>query len=125
MKKVLVFAMLVMLALGSAFAQQRGGDPAQRLQRSVDQMKEALALTDDQVAKITPILKEAQEKQTAAFQKMREAGGDFDRDKMMADRKKMNEEVDAKIKPILKADQVTKLAEYRKTQAERMANRGQ
>jgi hypothetical protein len=39
--------------------------------------------------------------------------------------KKANDETDAKIKPILKADQVTKLAEYRKTQAERMANRGQ
>ena len=125
MKKILVFALMVMLGLGSAFAQQRGGDPAQRLQRSVDRMKEALSLTDDQVAKITPILKDAQEKQTAAFQKMREAGGNFDRDKMRADMKKANDEVDAKIKPILKADQVKKLAEYRKAQAERMANRGQ
>jgi ribosomal protein S13 len=124
MKKILVFALMVMLGLGSAFAQQQR-DPAQMLQRQVDRMKEALSLTDDQVAKITPILKDVQEKQFAAFKKMREAGGSFDRDKMMADRKKMNDEVDAKIKPILKADQVKKLAEYRKAQAERMANRGQ
>jgi biopolymer transport protein ExbB/TolQ len=125
MKKILVFALMVMLGLGSAFAQQRGGDPAQRLQRSVDRLKEALSLTDDQVTKITPILKDAQEKQTAAFQKMRDSGGNFDREKMRADMKKANDEVDAKIKPILTADQVKKLAEYRKAQAERMANRGQ
>ena len=125
MKKVLVFALMVMLGLSSAFAQQRGGTPEERLQRQVDQLKEALALTPDQVTKITPILKDAQDKQSAAFAKMREAGGQMDREKMMADRKKMTEETDAKIKPILKADQVTKLADYRKKQAEAAANRQQ
>jgi hypothetical protein len=115
---------MVMLGLGSAFA-QRGGTPEERLQRSVDQLKEALALTPDQVTKITPILKESQEKQSAAFAKMREAGGTFDREKMMADRKKATEELDAKIKPLLKGDQVTKLADLRKQQAERAQNRGQ
>ncbi len=124
MKRVLVFALMVMLGLGSAFAQPQR-DPAQMLQRQVDRMKEALSLTNDQVVKITPILKESQEKQAAARAKAREAGGTFDRDKMMADMKKATQEVDAKIKPILTADQVTKLAEYRKAQAERMANRGQ
>jgi Spy/CpxP family protein refolding chaperone len=124
MKKVLVFALMVMLGLGAAFAQQQR-DPAQMLQRQVDRMKEALSLTDAQVAKITPILKDAQEKQAAARAKAREAGQTFDRDKFMADMKKSNEEIDAKIKPILTPDQVTKLAEMRKQQAERMANRGQ
>jgi hypothetical protein len=122
MKKILVFALMVMFGLGSAFAQQQR-DPAAMLQRQIDGLKEALALTPDQVTKITPILKDAQEKQSAAFAKMREAGGQMDRDKMMADRKKAQEETDAKIKPILKADQVTKLAAYRKQQAERMQNR--
>lgn len=124
MKKILVFALMVMLGLGSAFAQPQR-DPAQMLQRQVDRMKEALSLTSDQVAKITPILKESQEKQAAARAKAREAGGTFDRNKFMADLKKANEEVDGKIKPILTADQVTKLADFRKAQAERMANRGQ
>jgi Spy/CpxP family protein refolding chaperone len=124
MKKVLVFALMVMLGLGAAFAQQQR-DPAQMLQRQVDRMKEALSLTDAQVAKITPILKDAQEKQAAARAKAREAGQTFDRDKFMADMKKSNEEIDAKIKSILTPDQVTKLAEMRKQQAERMANRGQ
>jgi periplasmic protein CpxP/Spy len=124
MKKILLFAFMVMLGLGSAFAQQQR-DPAAQLQRTVDRLTETLSLTPDQVTKITPILKEAQEKQAAARAKAREAGATPDRDKMMADMKKANDETDAKIKPILKADQVTKLAEYRKTQAERMANRGQ
>lgn len=125
MKKILVFALMIMLGLGSAFAQQRGGTPEERLQRSVDQLKTALSLTPDQVTKITPILKDAQDKQAAAMAKMREAGGTPDRDKMRADRQKAQAETDAKIKPILKADQVTKLADLRKQQAERMQNRGQ
>ncbi len=123
MKKILVFALMIMLGLGSAFAQQRGGTPEERLQRQVDQLKEALALTPDQVTKITPILKEAQEKAAAERAKMRESGAQPDREKMMANMKKSQEELDAKIKPILKADQVTKLADYRKQQAERMKER--
>lgn len=126
MKKFLVFALMVMLGLSSGYAQQGGNrDPAARLQRQIDGLTTALALTPDQVAKITPILKDAQEKQSAAFAKMREAGGQMDRSKMMADRKKMTEEIDAKIKPILKGDQVSKLADFRKKQAEAMQNRQQ
>ncbi len=123
MKKILVFALMIMLGLGSAFAQQRGGTPEERLQRQVDQLKEALALTPDQVTKITPILKESQEKAAAERAKMRESGAQPDREKMMANMKKSQEELDAKIKPILKPDQVTKLADYRKQQAERMKER--
>jgi len=124
MKKVLVFALMVMLGLSSVYA-QRGGDPAQRLQREVDGLTTALALTPDQVTKVTAIVKDAQEKQSAAFAKMREAGGTMDRDKMMADRKKSQDETDAKIKPILKGDQAAKLEAYRKKQAEDRAARQQ
>src|ERR1035437_10345270 len=126
MKKILVFALMIMLGLCSGYAQQGGNrDPAAQLQRQVDGLTTALALTPDQVAKITPILKDAQEKQAAARAKAREAGGTPDRDKMMADRKKAQEETDAKIKPILKCDQVTKLADYRKKQAQAAAARQQ
>lgn len=125
MKKILVFAFMVMLGLGSALAQQQRGnfDPAQQLQRQVDEMKKALDLTPDQVAKITPILKDAQEKQRAQMQKMRDAGGNFDREKMRADRQKMQAETDAKIKTILKGDQVKKLETFRKEQQQRMQER--
>lgn len=124
MKRILLFAMMVMLGLGSAFAQQRGNfDPAKMLQRQVDEMKQALNLTPDQVAKITPILKSEQEKQRAQMQKMRDGGGKFDREKMRADRQKMVAETDAKIKPILKGDQVKKLEAFRQDQQKRMQER--
>ena len=124
MKRILVFALMIMLGLGSAFAQQRGNfDPEKMLQRQVDEMKQALNLTPDQVAKITPILKSAQEKQRAQMQKMREGGGDFDREKMRAERQKMQAETDAKIKPILKGDQVNKLETFRQEQQKRMQER--
>lgn len=124
MKKIIVFALMVMLGLSSVYA-QRGGDPAQRLQREVDGLTTALALTPDQVTKVTAIVKDAQEKQSAAFAKMREAGGQMDREKMMADRKKSQEATDAKIKTILKGDQASKLDAYRKKQAEERAARQQ
>lgn len=124
MKRILLFALMVMLGLGSAIAQQRGNfDPEKMLQRQVDEMKQALNLTPDQVAKITPILKSAQEKQRAQMQKMREGGGNFDREKMRADRQKMMAETDAKIKPILKGDQVKKLETFRQDQQKRMQER--
>lgn len=124
MKRILLFALMVMLGLGSAIAQQRGNfDPAKMLQRQVDEMTKALNLTPDQVTKITPILKNAQEKQRAQMQKMREGGGNFDREKMRAERQKMMAETDAKIKPILKGDQVKKLEAFRQDQQKRMQER--
>jgi len=115
---------MIMLGLGSAFAQPRGNfDPAKMLQRQVDEMKQALNLTPDQVTKITPILKSSQEKQRALMQKMRDAGGD--REKMRADRQKIQAETDAKIKPILKGDQVKKLEAFRQEQQKRMKERMQ
>ena len=124
MKRILLFALMVMLGLGSAIAQQRGNfDPEKMLQRQVDEMKQTLNLTPDQVAKITPILKSAQEKQRAQMQKMRDGGGNFDREKMRADRQKMMAETDAKIKPILKADQVKKLETFRQDQQKKMQER--
>jgi Skp family chaperone for outer membrane proteins len=129
MKRLLVFVLMLGLSLSAAVAQQQqrrggfgGGDPAQMLQRQVDDLKQALNLTPDQVNKITPILKDAQSKQIAQMQKMRESGN-FDREKMRADRQKMQAETDAKIKPILKGDQVKKLETYRKEQQQRMQER--
>jgi Skp family chaperone for outer membrane proteins len=129
MKRILVFALMLTMGLSAAFAQQQqrrggfgGGDPAQMLQRQVDDLKQALNLTPDQVTKITPILKDAQSKQMAQMQKMRE-GGTMDREKFRADRQKIQAETDAKIKPILKGDQVKKLENYRKEQQQRMQER--
>ena len=124
MKKLLMFVFVAVLAMGSCFAQPGGGDPAARLQREIDGLKTALTLTDAQLAKVTPIVTEAQKKQSEAFAKMREAG-DMDRDKMMAERTKMQAETDKAIKAVITPAQATALDAYRKKQAEERAARMQ
>ncbi len=124
MKKLLMFVFVALIALGSCFAQPRGGDPALRLQREIDGLKTALTLTDEQLAKVTTIVTEAQKKQSEAFAKMRESG-DVDREKVMAERAKSQAETDKLIKAVITADQATKLDAYRKKVAEERAARMQ
>jgi len=92
MKKLLLFVFVAVFAMGSSFAQP-GGDPAARLQREIDGITAALGLSKDEVAKITPIVTDAQKKQSEAFAKMRESGN-MDRDKMREERTKMQAETD-------------------------------
>ena len=122
MKKLLVFALVAILAIGSCFAQQR--DPAVRLKLDIEGLTTALGLSQDEVAKITPILTEAQTKQLEAFAKMRESG-DMDREKMREEITKMKAETDKKLKEVLTADQGVKLDAYRKKQAEEREKRMQ
>ncbi len=126
MKKLLLVVLVAIFSLGTSFAQPGGGGtPEERLKRELDGLTTALSLTKDQVAKVTPILTEAQKVQADAFAKMREAGGTPDRDKMREDRAKMQAETDGKLKAVLTPDQVAKLDAFRKTQAEERAKRMQ
>ena len=125
MKKLLLVVFVAIMTIGSGFAQPGGGDPAARLQRELDGLTTELGLTKDQVAKVTPIVTEAQKKQSEAFAKMREAGGEMDRDKMREDRAKMQAETDKAIKAVITAEQGVKLDAYRKKQAEERAKRMQ
>lgn len=124
MKKLLLVVFVAIMTMGSGFAQPGGGDPAARLQREIDGLTTELGLSKDQVAKVTPIVTEAQKKQSEAFAKMRE-GGDVDRDKMREERTKMQAETDKKINAVLTPAQVEKLVVYRKKQAEERAKRMQ
>jgi len=124
MKKLLLVVFVAIMTMGSGFAQPGGGDPAARLQREIDGLTTELGLSKDQVAKVTPIVTEAQKKQSEAFAKMRE-GGDVDRDKMREERTKMQAETDKKIKTVITAEQGVKLDAYRKKQAEERAKRMQ
>ena len=124
MKKLLLVVFVAIMTMGSGFAQPGGGDPAARLQREIDGLTTELGLSKDQVAKVTPIVTEAQKKQSEAFAKMRE-GGDVDRDKMREERTKMQAETDKKIKAVITADQGVKLDAYRKKVAEERAKRMQ
>jgi len=124
MKKLLLVVFVAIMTMGLGFAQPGGGDPAARLQREIDGLTTELGLSKDQVAKVTPIVTEAQKKQSEAFAKMRE-GGDVDRDKMREERTKMQAETDKKIKALVTAEQGVKLDAYRKKQAEERAKRMQ
>lgn len=124
MKKLLLVVFVFVLAMGSSMAQQGGGDPAARLQREIDGLTTELGLSKDQVAKVTPIVTEAQKKQSEMFAKMRE-GGNMDRDKMREERTKMQAETDKKLKAVVTAEQGVKLDAYRKKQAEERAKRMQ
>jgi len=120
MKKLLLVVLVALFAMGSSYAQQ--GDPAARLQKEIDGLTTALSLSKDEVAKITPIVTEAQKKQSEAFAKMRESGN-VDRDKMREERTKMTAETDKLLKAVLTPEQGVKLDAYRKQQAEDRAKR--
>lgn len=124
MKKLVLVVFIAFFALGSSFAQPGGGDPAARLQRELDGLTTELGLSKDQLAKVTPIVTEAQKKQSEMFAKMRE-GGNVDRDKMREERTKMQAETDKLLKAVLTPEQGVKLDAYRKKQAEERAKRMQ
>jgi Spy/CpxP family protein refolding chaperone len=125
MKKLVLVVFVVLFALGSSFAQPGGGDPAARLQRELDGLTTELGLTKDQLAKVTPIVTDAQKKQSEAIAKMREAGGTMDRTKMREERTKMQAETDKLIKAVITPEQGVKLDAFRKKQAEERAKRMQ
>lgn len=128
MKKIFLMILVAVFAISTSFAQPGGGDPAARLQREIEGLTTALGLSKDDIAKITPIVTEAQKKQSETFAKMRESGT-MDREKMREEMTKMRTETDKKLKEILTAEQGEKLDAYRKKQAEeraqRMRERGQ
>ena len=125
MKKVLIAVLMAILAVGSCYAQPGGYDPAARLQKEIDGLTAALNLTKDQVDKVTPIVAAGQKKQSELFAKMRDAGGDMDRDKMHDEMNKLQAETDKELKAVLTPEQGTKLDAYRKQQAEERAKRMQ
>ncbi|MFY9153673.1 MAG: hypothetical protein WAO52_16770 [Prolixibacteraceae bacterium] len=122
MKRIILILFVAVFALGSSFAQQR--DPAARLKNELDGLTTELGLTKDQLAKVTPIVTEAQKKQGEMFAKMREEGN-MDRDKMREERTKMQAETDKALKTVLTPEQGVKLDAYRKKQAEERAKRMQ
>ena len=125
MKKVLMSVLIAILAVGSCYAQPGGYDPAARLQKEIDGLTTALSLTKDQVEKVTPIVAAGQKKQSEYYAKMREGGGDVDRDKMREEMTKLQAETDKELKTVLTAEQGPKLDAYRKQQAEERAKRMQ
>ncbi len=125
MKKLSFAVLIVLLAVGASYAQPGGYDPAARLQKEMDGLTAALTLTKDQVEKVTPIVAAGQKKQSELFAKMREAGGEVDRDKMHQEMNKLQAETDIELKKVLTAEQGPKLDAYRKQQADERAKKMQ
>lgn len=123
MKKLVMVVLVAVMAAGTCFAQM-GGNPEERLKREIDGMTTAVGLTKDQVAKVTPIVQNAQTKQMDMFQKMRDSGN-MDRDAMRAEMMKMRAETDKQIKAVITAEQAPKLDAFRKQQDEERAKRMQ
>ena len=123
MKKLVLVILVAIIAMGTVVAQPGQRDPAARLQREIDNLTTELGLTKDQVAKVTPIVSEAQKKQAESFAKMREGGGNIDREKMHEERMKMTEETDKKLKAVITAEQGLKLDAFRKKQIEERQKR--
>jgi len=124
MKKSVIIAFIVFIAMGSAFAQPGGSSPAERLQKEIDGLTKALSLTKEQVNKITPMLTEAQKKQQATMAKMREEGI-VDRNKIREERMKMVASVDQQLKTVLTPAQGVKLDAYRKVQVKERTKKNQ
>ena len=114
MKKVFVVGCLLMFSFVIS-AQQGGGQgrggfqmtPEQQAQQ-YERMKSELSLTDKQIADIKKIDEEFAPKQRELMEKMRNGG---DREKMREEMTKLNEERNAKVKPLLSAEQYTKYVE--------------
>ena len=123
MRKLLLVMLVAVLAMGSGFAQQGQRDPAARLQREIDNLTTELGLSKDQIAKVTPIVAEAQKLQAEAYAKRQESGGNVDREKMREERMKTMAEADKKLKTILTPEQGVKLDAFRQKQMEERRKR--
>jgi hypothetical protein len=112
MKKLIAsFLVIVFISFFSsqATAQKRGAHADARLQKRVQEMKVQLNLTDEQVTKITAVLKNARQKMAAA----RAAGGDSTG--MAAKRKAINKNTQHELKLVLTTEQVEKWKALRKS----------
>jgi Spy/CpxP family protein refolding chaperone len=115
---VIVFALLLVQQM--AWAQGQGRGMMMSPQERAQQLKERIALTDEQTAKVAKILEESQTK-------MMEMMGSFQGDREAA--RKAMQEVQAKqdkaIEALLTKDQLKKYEELKKERMQRMQQRRQ
>ncbi|MDO9374511.1 MAG: hypothetical protein V4725_01180 [Bacteroidota bacterium] len=111
-KQLVLFAFATFLAIGSISAQGGGGQrmtAEERTTLAMDKMS-PLNLEADAKAKTQVIIGDFYKAQQKAMEEMR-ASGAMDRDAMMATRKKLADERDAKLQGVLTADQLKKWKE--------------
>ncbi len=113
MKAKLIFtiAVIFILAMTVNSYAQMGGNPQDRLKKTLEDYKTKLNLTDVQFGKIDTILTDQMNEQT----KLRESAGD-DRQAMMSAFMELREKTDKKIEALLTDEQ---MVEWKKIQEER------
>ncbi|RXK82864.1 hypothetical protein [Filimonas effusa] len=123
MKKMMVaLVVLVALASGSAYAQRPGGgggNPAQRKEMILKNLKDSVQLSDDKANKVADILEETSSKRREIFQDQ-----SSDRDAKMAKMKELQEESNKKVKAILSEEEYVRYETYQKNQMGRMMRPG-
>lgn len=87
MKRIVLMAALALLGTGSISAQRGGGRPRMTVEQQVNQLKQELNLTSDQVKKVTALYTDHQKKMEGAGEKSRE--------QMRSERENLNKQVEA------------------------------
>ncbi|MCB0826371.1 MAG: hypothetical protein KDC26_09295 [Armatimonadetes bacterium] len=102
---------------GGGFGGQRGGmmgggaSVAQLVGRA--DVQKDIKLTDEQKTKIEKINADAQAQRQAMFEEMRNGGGGGDRQAMMSQFQKMQEDIDKKVEAVLTAEQKTRITQIK------------
>ena len=102
-------------------------DPAQMIERRVQELKDSISLTDAQAVKVKEIYTKSSEKQRETFTKMREAreaGTEIDREEMRKQMEASRTQESNEIKALLTAPQKVKYEKYLVNAAARMRNFG-
>jgi hypothetical protein len=117
MKKLGFLLLAIFLFSGVVLAQKKWDDQA-KLAKEMDLMTKSLSLTTEQVALITPLLKEAQLKQTALLKEMCcDSNGQLYTDKNLSDAsKKITADLDLQIGAVISKSQLIKLQSVRESQ---------
>lgn len=116
MKKIILTFAVVVIATISIFAQEnreRRKSPEERTERIVTRMKTDLALSDDQVSKLKPVILKREQQRDELRSKMSDA-----RDQ----HRQMAKESEEDFKNILTPEQMEKLKQQRKEMREKHAH---
>lgn len=123
MKKMMVaLVVLVALASGSVYAQRPGGgggNPAQRKEMYIKNLKDSVQLNDEKANKVADILEESNGKRREIFQDQ-----SSDRDAKMAKMKELQDEANKKVKGVLTDEEYTRYENWQKNQMGRMRGMG-
>jgi hypothetical protein len=118
MKKIECLILLMLIVAANAFGQPQKMTPEDKLKIEMDVLTSSLSLTTEQKAQITPLLKEAQRRQTELLRDMCcDSGGLINLDKkLIEESNKITSELDLSIGAVITKQQLLKLQAVREKQ---------